>query len=129
MIPARPFRPLGTVLGQVQNMTASTTNKHHHIYTCTFLVMMVGHKNMWNVNVSYHKIWTHRYQKDINHFVLFTKSKLLIVQIKVFINVYSIEWNKIVWQPTKYGAWKIQIIFTCISIGYLLSIGLLTKCL
>ena len=48
------------------------------------------------VNVSYHKIWTYRYQKDINHFVLFTRSKLLIVQIKVFINVYSIEWNKIV---------------------------------
>ena len=128
MIPARPFRPLGTVLGQVQNMTASTTNKHHHIYTCTFLVMMVGHKNMWMYHIKrYGHI--HRYQKDINHFVLFTRSKLLIVKFKVFINVYSIEWNKIVWQPTKYGAWRIKIIFTCISIGYLLSIGLLTKCL
>ena len=47
MIPARPFRPLGTVLGQVQDMTASTTNKHHHIYTCTFLVINDG--------------WTHQY--------------------------------------------------------------------
>ena len=97
MIPARPFRPLGTVLGQVQDMTTSTTNKHHRIYTCTFLVINDGWTQQY-VNVTYHKIWTHkhRYQKDINHFVLFTRSKQLIVQIKVFINVYSIEWNKIV---------------------------------
>ena len=97
MIPARPFRPLGTVLGQVQDMTASTTNKHHLTYTCTFLVINDGWTQEY-VNVSYHKIWTHRhrYQKDINHFVLFTRSKQLIVQIKVFINVYSIEWNKII---------------------------------
>ena len=95
MIPARPFRPLGTVLGQVQDMTTSTTNKHHRIYTCTFLVINDGWTQEY-VNVSYHKMQTHRYQKDINHFVLFTRSKQLIVQIKVFINVYSIEWNKII---------------------------------